>query len=94
VWHLNLIVLCTKFRMASSASATPAKPDSAEPENAAVVAGPRSRLQITVRLADIIQLNINIGRSRFGEVKLAKSRQTDDIYALKALRKSRFGSLT
>jgi hypothetical protein len=49
----------------------------------------RPRLKLQLRLADIIQLNIIIGRSRFGVVKLAKNRQTDEIYALKALLKSR-----
>jgi hypothetical protein len=52
-------------------------------------AGFKPRLRVSLRLADIIQLNITIGRSRFGQVKLAKSRQTDEIYALKALQKSR-----
>jgi serine/threonine protein kinase len=74
----------------SSATAPP-KPAAAakaeEPEEGAAVSQPR--LRVTLRLADIIQLSLVIGRSRFGEVKLAKSRQTDDIYALKALRKSR-----
>ena len=60
-----------------------------EPEDA--VAGGTARLRITLRLADIIQMNLVIGRSRFGQVKLAKSRQTGQVYALKALQKSRFG---
>lgn len=81
--------------MASSAaptqSASPAVANSSvdgldEPEDA--VAGGTARLRITLRLADIIQMNLVIGRSRFGQVKLAKSRQTGQVYALKALQKS------
>lgn len=45
-----------------------------------------------LRMSDIIQLNLVIGRSRFGEVKLARHRQTGEIYALKALRKSKCGT--
>ena len=78
-----------------SSAAAPPKPAAAanpeEPEEGA--AGSQPRLRNTLRLADIIQLSLVIGRSRFGEVKLAKSRQTDDIYALKALRKSRYDAL-
>ncbi len=92
---LVTLALSPPLGMASSASQKPAagndeQPDAAEPEQEDAVAGPKSRLKITVRLADIVQLSLIIGRSRFGEVKMAKSRQTDDIYALKALRKSRF----
>ena len=83
--------------MASSAaptqSAAPAVANSGvdgldEPADAA--AGGTARLRITLRLADIIQMNLIIGHSRFGQVKLAKSRQTGQVYALKALLKSRF----
>jgi serine/threonine protein kinase len=78
-----------------SSAAAPPKPVAAanaeEPEEAA--AGSQPRLRVTIRLSDIIQLSLVIGRSRFGEVKLAKSRQTDDIYALKALRKSRYDAI-
>ncbi len=49
----------------------------------------RPQLRVTLRMSDIIQLNLIIGRSRFGQVKLAKSRQTGDVYALKALQKNR-----
>ena len=73
--------------MASSAPNASGSTD--DPEQGDVAAVPKSRLHITVRLSDIIQLNLVIGRSRFGEIKLAKSRQADEIYALKALRKSR-----
>jgi hypothetical protein len=76
----------------SSAAAAP-KPAAAAEEPEEGPDGSQPRLRVTLRLADIIQLTLVIGRSRFGEVKLAKNRQTDDIYALKALRKSKYGAL-
>jgi hypothetical protein len=80
-------------KQSAAAAAKPgagSDPAADEPEDEAVGAQPR--LKVMLRMSDIIQLNLVIGRSRFGEVKLARHRQTGEIYALKALRKSKCGT--
>jgi hypothetical protein len=79
-------------KQSAAAAAKPGADNPAADEAEEAVAGAQPRLKVTLRMSDIVQLNLVIGRSRFGEVKLARHRQTDEIYALKALRKNKYVS--